>query len=342
MATLPRRALLAAAPAAWLAACEPPMRMTASTTPPIDIDGLARAVTEIARDARPGVLGVGFANLESGQRYLFNGPRRFPMQSVFKLPLAAAVLAEVDAGRLRLDERIVLLEEHLSPGFSPIAAAWPSRRDYTVGELLEAAVVESDNTAADVLMKRIGGPGVVTAWLASHDLGEVRVDRYERELQPEAYGMPSFRPAWRDVSAWSAARAGVPPEDRLRAMRAYMADPRDTATPRGMLDLLQMLDREELLSPAFTQLLLEMMGRTKRGDDRIRAGLPKDAFLAHRPGTSGVDQRLSTAHNDVGIFNLADGRSYALAVFLSGSTLDAAGRDRVIARVTGAALRAAG
>lgn len=342
MATLPRRAVLASASAVWLAACEPPMRMTASTTPELDIEGLGRTVADIAVRARPGVLGVGFANLESGQRYVFNGPRRFPMQSVFKLPLAAAVLAKVDEGRLRLDESLVLLEEQLSPGFSPIAATWPEQRTYTADELLESVVVTSDNTAADVLMKRIGGPGAVTAWLANRRVTEVRVDLYERELQPDVYGMPPFRPAWREAAAWAEAKAQVPPADRMRAMRRYMADPRDTATPRGMLDFLQMLDRGELVSRDSTRRLLQMMSRTSRGEGRIRAGLPNDAFLAHRPGTSGVDQGLSTAHNDVGIFTLQDGRSYALAVFLSGSTLDGAGRDRVIAQVAGAAARAAG
>lgn len=342
MATLDRRALLAAAPAGLLAACEPRMPVTLSTTPKVDLAGLTRAVTEISVAARPANLGVGLTNLESGQTFVFNGDRRFPMQSVFKLPLAAAVLAEADAGRLLLSEGFFLTEAQLSPAFSPIAADFPARRDYTAQALLEAVVVESDNTAADVLMKRIGGPGAVTAWLIARRVPEVRIDRYERELQPDVYGMPSFRPAWLAEGAFAQARAAVPPATRLAAMRRYMSDPRDTATPRGMLEFLQMLDRQELVSPVFTRLLLKTMGRTTRGNGRIRAGLPKDAFLAHRPGTSGVDQGISTAHNDVGIFTLADGRSYALAVFLSGSTFDDAGRDRVIAQVAGAAVKAVG
>jgi len=342
MATLSRRSVLAAAPAGLLAGCEPRMRTTVSTTPKLDIDGLQRAVDGIAAAARPGVLGVGLMNLESGQNFITNTDRPFPMQSVFKLPLAAAAFGEVDTGRLMLTERLTILEEQLSPQHSPIAAAWPGRRDYTVQELLEATVVESDNTAADVLMKRIGGPGVVTAWLTARHIAGVRVDRYERELQCEVYGMPSFRPAWRDPAAFAAAREAVPPQVRLAAMRRYMADPRDTATPRGMLEFLQALDRRELLTPDSTRRLLALMGRTTRGNARIRAGLPADAFLAHRPGTSGVDQGLSTAHNDVGIFTLADKRAYALVVFLSGATLDDTGLDRVIAQVTGAAVRAVG
>lgn len=343
MATLHRRAVLAMGPAALAAGCEPGMRTTASVTPKLALEDLDRTVRKIqAEETGGGVLGVGLMNLENAETYAFNGDRRFPMQSVFKLPMGAAALSEVDARRLDLAEQVTLTEMQLSPQFSPIALAWPSRSAYTVGELLRATVVESDNTAADVLMKRIGGPGAVTAWLNGQRIPAIRIDRYERELQPEANGMPSFRPAWRTDDAFAAARSKVPADARLAARRAYMADPRDTATPLGMLTFLQRLDRGDLLSAASTRRLLEMMGQTARALGRLRAGLPKDAFLAHRPGTSGFDLGFSTAHNDVGIFSLGDKRSYAIAVFLSGSALDEAGRDAAIAHVAAAAAKAVG
>ena len=342
MATLDRRALLAVAPALLLAACEPKMPQTASTTPKIDLEGLDTAIKALAVVAQPGFLGVGLMNLESGESYLFNGERRFPMQSVFKLPLAAAVLGEIDTGKILSSERVFLIDQQLSPQHSPIAAAWPDRREYSVGDLLEAMVVDSDNTAADVLLKRIGGPGALTAWLTAKNLTGIRVDRYERELQPQLHGMGAFRPAWRDPAAFAAARDKVPPATRIAAMAAYMVDPRDTATPRGMLEFLQKLDRRELISVTSTRLLLEMMGRTTRGAARLQAGLPADAHLAHRPGTADFAQGRSPAHNDVGIFTLADRRAYAIAVFLSGATLDDAGRDAVVTRVARAAVRAIG
>lgn len=342
MATLDRRALLAVAPALLLAACEPKMPQTASTTPKIDLEGLDTAIKALAVVAQPGFLGVGLMNLESGESYLFNGERRFPMQSVFKLPLAAAVLGEIDTGKILSSERVFLIEQQLAPQHSPIAAAWPGRREYSVGELLEAVVVDSDNTAADVLMKRIGGPGALTAWLTAKYLTGIRVDRYERELQPQIHGMASFRPGWRDPAAYAAAREKVPAATRAAAMTAYMADPRDTASPRGMLEFLQKLDRRDLLSVTSTRLLLEMMGRTTRGAARLQAGLPSDARLAHRPGAADFAQGRSPAHNDVGIFTLADRRAYAIAVFLSGATLDDAGPDAIIARVARAAVRAIG
>jgi len=342
MATLSRRALLAAAPAATLAACQPAMRTTVSTTPKLDIEGMNRAIARLAGPRGVGALGVGLANLESGESYTFNGERRFPMQSVFKALLGAYALSEAEAGRIRLTDTFDLDKQDLSAPWSPIGAAWPARRTFTTDELLAAAVVDSDNTAADVLMKRIGGPGALSAWLEAKHIPEVRVDRYEREIQPEAHGMASFRPEWRTDAGFSAAEAAVPAAARAAALRNYMSDPRDTATPTGMLEFLKKLDASELTGQASTRRLVTLMSQTPRAGNRIRAGLPKDAFLAHKPGTAGVVDGVSSAHNDVGVFRLADRRSYAICVFVSGSTLDEAGRDRVIADATRAAVRAVG
>lgn len=314
--------------------------MTASTTPPINLAGFEAKVLAIASDAKPGTLGVGLMNLENGESYLFNHDRLFPLQGVVKLLVAAAVLSEVDAGTLALDERVSLEEIQLSPQHSPIATAWPDERDYSIRQLIEACIVDSDNTAADVLMKRIGGPGAVTAWLASKALTGLRVDRYERELQPQSNGMATFRPAWRDAAVFNAVRDKVPAAQRLAAMRTYMADPRDTATPRGMLEFLQKLHRQDLLSPASSERLRAMMGRTLSGPNRLRAGLPKDAVLAHRTGSSGFHLGLRPACNDVGIITLADQRAYAIVTFLSGGTVEDQASDALIARVASAAMDA--
>jgi beta-lactamase class A len=241
------------------------------------------------------------------------------------------VLSEIDAGRLGLGETLTIQDEQLSPPWSPIADAWPGRSAYTVEELLSAAVSNSDNTAADLLMKRIGGPGAVTAWLQQKGVSEIRVDRYEREVQPAVYGMASFRAAWKGEAAFDAALATVPPATRRTAMQAYMADPQDSSTPRGMLGFLRRLDDGELISPVSTRRLLTLMSSSARIGDRIKAGLPKNALFAHKPGTSGTDQGLNAAFNDVGIFTLADKRSYAIAAFLTGSTASAEDRATLFA-----------
>lgn len=323
-----------------LTGCDRPMRQTASDTPRLDMALLDREVAAIAERARPGVLGVGLMNLESGETWLFNGDLRFPMQSVFKAPLGAAVLSEVDAGRLDLDQTITIDEEDISPDHSPIADAWPQRRDYTVRELLVAAVGGSDNTAADVLMKLIGGPGAVTAWLNDNHVSDIRIDRYERELQPDSVGLASFRIAWKGGEAFRAAMNSLPPATRQAAMNAYLADERDTASPRGILTFFHALqDDDELLSPASRALLMKIMTETPSGAERLKAGFPPGSVFAHKTGASRTDLGVAPATNDIGIVTLPDGRRYAVAVFLKAATLDAPGREKIHADVARAIVR---
>jgi beta-lactamase class A len=324
------------------AACEPGMPQTVSTTPQLDAERLDKTAAELTARAAPARLGAAVMNLESGELWAINGVDRFPMQSVFKAPLAAAVLAEVDAGRLDLEETITLMDEDISPPFSRVADAYPGRRDYTVAELLTLAAGASDNTAADVLMRRIGGPGAVTAWLRAQDIREMRVDRYERQLQPEIAGLDSFRLDWKGEAAYRAALQEVPAAERQAATEAYLADPRDTTTPREALLFLAKLARGELLSQASTARLLKIMGETPTGAGRLAAGLPPGARLAHKTGTARTDLGMNPATNDIGLITLEDGRQYAIAVFLSGSTLPEAEREAIFADLARSVARAIG
>lgn len=324
-------AVLGVSPLLPLAACAEDATGASAKTPVIDAAILDADIAAIAERAQPGVLEVAVQNLEGGEMWAWNGSRRFPMQSVFKAPLGAAVLAEVDAGRLRLDEQITLEEKDISPPLSAIGAAWPGVTTYTVGDLLTAAVGESDNTAADVLMKRIGGPGAVTAWLRSKGVNDIRVDRYERELQMEASGMDSFRIAWKDWPAFKAARDALPETRRREALARYLSDPRDTTTATGMLNFLGKLSKGELLSPRSTARLLRIMTESATGPNRLKAGLPPGATLAHKTGTSATDLGLTAVTNDVGILTLKDGRRYSVAVFLGASPQDQAAREAAIA-----------
>jgi beta-lactamase class A len=318
---------------------EPPM--LGQKDPLLDRETLTAQFQRVADRAAPGTLGVAMEDLSTGQIISFNGERRFPLQSVFKAPLGAAVLAEVDAKRLRLDEVVTIEDVDLSPPYSPIADAWPGRKDYTVGDLLNRAVGDSDNTAADVLMKKIGGPGAVTAWLQGRKVNNLDVDRYERQLQPEILGLASFRAGWRGKAAYRAALEAVPAETRRRAALAYLADQKDTATPLAAVRFLEALNQGELLSPASTHRLMTIMTASRTGQGRLLAALPDGATLAHKTGTARADLGFIPATNDIGIYTLKDGRRFAVAVFLSGPGLDGAERDRVIADVGRIVIKAA-
>lgn len=302
----------------------------------LDARRLDEGFPKLAARALPGTLRAGLWVLESGKTWSSDLYGRSPMQSVFKAPLAAAALAEVDAGRLTLGERIRLTELDLSPPVSAIDQAWPTPPDRHVMDLpaidlIALAVQRSDNTAADAIMKRIGGPGAVTAWLRSKSIADISIDRYERDLQQEAAGMTPFQPAWKDEGAWIAARDAVPALAREAAMGAYLADPRDTATVPATLDFLSKLGLGALISPAPTRLLIRLMTATETGANRLEAGLPQGAALAHKTGSARTDLGLTPATNDVGIATLANGRRVALAAYLAGSTATEAERDRLIA-----------
>jgi beta-lactamase class A len=301
---------------------------------------LDQAIGVIGERARPGVLGVAVKDLASGDTWSLNGSRAFPMQSVFKLPLGAVVLADVDRGVLSLDDTVRLSPEDLSPPYSPIAAAYPGRAAYTIGELLRAACGGSDNTAADVLMARVGGPAMVSRWLAAKGIRGMRVDRYERQFQIELNDMPPFRPAWATDSAFLAALNQVPQDRRRRATQAYLADARDTSTPEASAQFLEKLARGDLLSSRSTAHLLRIATETGTGARRIKAGLPNGATVAHKTGSARPDLGMNPAINDIGVVTLADGRRIIVALYLAASTLPYPDAEALLADATRAVIGA--
>ena len=313
--------------------------LACSGTPPsFDAPALDSAVKAIAARAHPGQLGVAVRDLESGETWSRLGTQRFPMQSVFKLPLGAVVLAAVNRGDLSLTDTVRLTSDDLSPPFSPISANFPERQTYTIDELLVASAGGSDNTAADVLMRLVGGPAAVTAWLTANDVRDLRVDRYEREFQLELNGMPQFQPAWAKESDFLAKLNEVPPEQRQQATQRYLVDPRDTSTPLAAVQFLTKLAGGEMLPDELTAMLMRIATETATGPRRIKAGLPAGAILAHKTGSARPDLGLNPAINDIGIVTLADGRRLAVAIFLSASTLPYADAESLLADVTRAVL----
>src|SRR5579863_4919327 len=213
--SLDRRAALVAAGGAALAACARRPLFTPSRGRRLDTRHLDRAFPALADRARPGLFALGVMDLDTTETWYWNTDRGFPLQNAFVLPLAVAALAEVEGHRLAMAEPLGFSALELSAPFSAINQKWPSPPDgyaavIPVSTLFALAMIWSDNTAADLLMKRVGGPGMVTAFVQQHGVDGLRVDRYERELQVEIAGMPTFRPAWKDAAAFVAARDQVP------------------------------------------------------------------------------------------------------------------------------------
>jgi beta-lactamase class A len=272
---------------------------------PADIE---RKLASLAREAG-GRVGVAAVLVETGERVQLNGDEGFPMQSVFKLPVALQVLQRVDEGQLDLAEPLKLGPDDMRRGHSPVRERWPGGVTFTVEEALRWTLVEGDNSTADALLARAGGPAAVTARLRALGVSGVRVDRGEDALARDLLdGGPG-------------------------ALDRYLADPRDTATPNGMADLLALVARAQELKPPTHARLVRWLEETRTGLTRIRGQLPEGTVVADRTGAGPTLGGINACTNDVGIVTLPDGRHVALAVFTKASPRDQATRERTIARI---------
>jgi beta-lactamase class A len=234
----------------------------------------------------------------------FNPNAQPPMQSVFKLPLAITVLHQIEQGTLSLDQRVRFLpEDRILPHvYSPLQDQYPDAGvDVPLRELLRLDVALSDNVAADILLRLAGDPKVVNTYIAALGVSGFHLQDSEAVLH-------------REVSA------------------QY----RNWFEPTGAVQLLRRISDNSPLTSEHTDLLLGWMtsdARTKR----LEGDLPTGTRVAHKSGTSGVDDGVAHATNDIGLIPLPDGRRIAIAVFVTDSTADEATREQVIARIARAA-----
>ena len=205
--------------------------------------------------ANPGNLGFAALDLESGELVAIDGDSPFPMASTIKVAVAANYLAQVEHGRRSLDDRI---------------------GGRSARSLIEAMMIRSDNHATDLLLRDIGGPRTLQAWLNQVGMSGIRVDRNIAQL--------------------------------LRARRD-LKDVRDSSTPKAMVTLLKRLDDGSLLQPWSRSYLLGVMGRCITGRNRIRGLLPSGTLVQNKTGT------LNGYTSDVGFITLPNGRRVAIALF---------------------------
>jgi beta-lactamase class A len=231
-------------------------------------------------------------DLESGKSASLNPNLRLPMCSSFKWLLVACVLTRVDRGREQLDRRLVLSAADLlvnSPRVSgALEAAGGERVELAVAALCEAAITVSDNAATNALLKQIGGPAGLTAWLRETGDDCTRLDRFETELN-----------------------------------RVPKGDVRDTTTAAAMLGNLRRLLYGTALTVASRDRLFGWMLACETGVSRLPAGLPPDWRIAHKTGTwtlePGHAARDRAAAGDVGVLIRPRGKPILLAAYTAGS-----------------------
>ncbi len=262
-------------------------------------EALQQQIRDIAKDAQ-GKVSVACSLPGTALNCDVDALSHPPMQSVFKLPLAVAVLHQVEESKFSLDQPIRFRKEDLilPKPYSPLQDEYPAADvDVPLSRLLQLNVGLSDNTAADVLLRLAGGPSAVKEYIASLPVKGFHLEDGERELH-------------RDVQA------------------QY----RNWFEPEGAVQLPRTISDHSPLATQHTSLLLGwMQPATPTG--RLDGALPKGTIVAHKSGTSDVDNGVCHAFNDIGLVSLPGGRKLAIAVFITDSTADEAARKAVIARI---------
>jgi beta-lactamase class A len=298
-----------------------PAQSAAQPRPPLPSPPVAPAyirdrVNELGRQFN-GRVGIAVKSVDQGWSVGWKADELYPQQSVSKLWVSITALDAVDQGRVRLGDQVTLGRSDLTLFHQPIAALVRKNGGYTttLGELLFKAITTSDNTANDKLMRSVGGPAAVRAVIASKGLGKIRFYNGERALQSRIAGL-IWTPSYAIGNAFYQARDALPYSVRKASFDRYVEDPYDGAAPSAIVNALARLKRGELLSPDSTRRLLNIMGNTKTGPNRLKGGLQPGWTLSHKTGTGQVLGPYQAGYNDIGILTAPDGKSYSVAVMI--------------------------
>lgn len=279
-------------------------------------------------------------HLSSLEQAGWNEDRRFPLASVCKLPMAMHYLALVDEGKYRLDQMIEVEERDLRPWVSPIADGWPREKRFPLSEMLRLMVAQSDNTVIDLLFRLAGGATALARRMRSWQIGDgIRIDRMEGETALVSLGISDYPPPDQWKPEMFRRYFKTPPSPRqLDALRRFIADPRDSATPQATTRLLARAYRKELLQPPTTAFLASILEATTTGPARIKGLLPAGTVVGHKTGTTGTAQGFNGGTNDAGVITLPNGKGQiAISVYIKGSSASTAAREEVIAKIAKAA-----
>jgi beta-lactamase class A len=289
--------------------------------------------------AFPGKVGIAVEDVQAGWIADEDGERFYPQQSVSKLWVSMAVFDAIDRGRLTLGDAVEVRRQDMSVFNQPIQKKLVDGvYATTIDDLLGYAIAQSDNAANDILVRQLGGSGVVRRWLAAHDVVGVRCGPEERILQSQIAGV-AWQPQYSFGQAFWTARDAIAPKVRAARLQAYLDDPQDGATPDGVVEGLSRLVKGALLSPSSTQRLLQILQQTTTGPARLKAGLGAGWSIAHKTGTGQDLGDLSTGYNDVGLLTAPDGRMFAVAVMIASTRAPIPVRQTLMADVARAVVR---
>jgi beta-lactamase class A len=275
-----------------------------------------------------GKAGIAAIDLDTGQRIVFHENDSFPMASVCKVPVAIAFLQRVDRGEVSLDTQVTLGPDDFHAGASPIADEANGKPvKLALSRLFTHMVRDSDNSAVDYVLAHYVTPKEVNKAMRAIGVKNIDVDRAEGMIIGEILNEGDVIET---RARWKKRMDSISQNELALGLHKFWRDQRDTATPVAVADLLAKLYRHEAgLKPESEEVLMKALRDTATGPDRIRAGIPSGAALAHKTGT------MPGTLNDVGLITSPDGKHHiAIAVFTKWSRGTEVDRAKVVAAMT--------
>ena len=265
------------------------------------IESLREPIRQIIADKQASV-GIAISGNAGKDTLSINGENRFPMQSVFKFPIALVVLHQIDEGKLTLKQKINITQQELLPDlYSPLRDQYPKGTVMTVSKLMEYMVSQSDNVACDVLLRKVGGPKVVEDFFIANGFKNIAV-RINEETQQSNWDL--------QYQNW------MTPIEANNILAVFYSNQR------------------KLLSAKAYAFIWKIMKATSTGPGRIRGQLPKNTIVAHKTGSSGTNKAgLTAAVNDIGVVFLPNGKYFYISLFVSDSKENNSVNEKIIADI---------
>ncbi len=281
-----------------------------------------------------GTLGIAVVDVDTGWSTGFNETALLPQQSVSKTWVTLTALTMAEKGLLNLDAPIRVSREDLTLFHQPIRKEIlrSGAVETTVGELIERAIQQSDNTANNAILQRVGGPRAVRAMLREFGLDGIRFGPGEKPMQAAIAGLE-----WDDSYSYENnfydARDMVPDRVRKRAFEGYLADPVDGARPIAIARALAAIERGEVLSPKRAEEFLTIMSNTRSGPRRLKGGRADGWVVSHQ-----FWDGQQSGYNDVGVLFAPDSSAYAVAVMIGVTKRPTIERMQMMQEVTRAVI----
>ena len=245
---------------------------------------------------------VSVLSLDDDFNLNINGDKKLPMQSVFKFHIALAVLDQVDQGKFKIDNLMLVTRNQLQEKtWSPMREQYPKRGNIKtrLNQVLKFTVAQSDNNGADILLKLIGGAPTVQKFIDKFGIKDFSIKFNEEEMH-----------------------------------KVTDLQYQNYTTTNSLNQVFKKFYDGKMLSKESTDFLMQTLIETNTGKNRLVAQLQENTIVAHKTGTSFTEDGLTAATNDAGIVTLPNGKHYAISVFVSDSKENEETNEKIIADIS--------